>query len=177
MLGTVAGLRDSSGTLYADELEIRLGEGLVLATGRALTLSVREFELLVAMARRIGAVITREELYDSVWGGSLRAGDRSVDVYVSKLRGKLEAAMPDRSFIHTHPGFGYRFQPEPAHSVGPRHARAAPAAAAKPVSRPRWLGAFTKCSHRDGWRLTDWSRTPEAADAVGRRASNPEETQ
>ena len=90
----------------------------MLASGRALTLSVREFELLVAMARRMGAVITREELYDTVWGGELRAGDRSVDVYVSKLRGKLEAAMPDRSFIHTHPGFGYRFQPQPAREAG-----------------------------------------------------------
>jgi DNA-binding response OmpR family regulator len=128
MLVTVASLRDSSATLYAGELEIRPGEGLVLANGRALPLSVREFGLLVTMARRIGAVITREELYDSVWGGSLRAGDRSVDVYVSKLRGKLEAAMPDRSFIHTHPGFGYRFQPEPATSAGPRHSRTAPAA-------------------------------------------------
>jgi DNA-binding winged helix-turn-helix (wHTH) protein len=36
-----------------------------------------------------------------------------VDVYVSKLRGKLERAMPDRRFIHTHPGFGYRFHPQP----------------------------------------------------------------
>ena len=33
---------------------------------------------------------------------------------MSKLRGKLETAMPDRRFIHTHPGFGYRFQPQPA---------------------------------------------------------------
>jgi DNA-binding response OmpR family regulator len=106
-----------SGTLYAGELEIRLGEGLVLATGRALTLSVREFELLVAMARRSGAIVTREELYGAVWGAELRAGDRSVDVYVSKLRGKLEAAMPDRRFIHTHPGFGYRFQPQPSRNV------------------------------------------------------------
>ena len=85
--------------------------------GRALTLSVREFELLVAMARRLGAIITREELYTTVWGGELRAGDRSVDVYVSKLRGKLEAALPDRRFIHTHPGFGYRFQPQPSRNV------------------------------------------------------------
>ena len=99
--------------LYAGELEIGLGEGLVLATGRALTLSVREFELLAAMARRAGAIVTRDELYAAVWGGELRPGDRSVDVYVSKLRGKLEAAMPDRRFIHTHPGFGYRFQPQP----------------------------------------------------------------
>lgn len=104
---------DSSGTLHAGELEIRLGEGLVLATGRALTLSVREFQLLVALARRVGAIVTRDELFAAVWGGRLRAGDRSVDVYVSKLRGKLEEAMPDRRFIHTHPGFGYRFQPQP----------------------------------------------------------------
>ncbi len=105
--------QDSDSILYAGELEIRLGEGLVLATGRALTLSVREFELLVALALRAGAIVTREELYTAVWGGELRHGDRSVDVYVSKLRGKLEEAMPDRRFIHTHPGFGYRFQPQP----------------------------------------------------------------
>ena len=105
---------DKANIVHAGELEIRLGEGLVLATGRALTLSVREFELLSAMARRAGAIVTREELYAKVWGGELRPGDRSVDVYVSKLRGKLELAMPDRRFIHTHPGFGYRFQPQPA---------------------------------------------------------------
>ena len=108
---------EQSGILYAGELEIRPDEGLVLATGRALTLSVREFELLVAMARRAGAIITREELYGTVWGGELRLGDRSVDVYVSKLRSKLEAALPDRRFIHTHPGFGYRFQPELSRDV------------------------------------------------------------
>jgi DNA-binding response OmpR family regulator len=103
--------------LYAGELEIRPEEGLVLATGQALTLSVREFELLSAMARRQGTIVTREDLYRTVWGGELRHGDRSVDVYVSKLRSKLEAALPDRRFIHTHPGFGYRFQPQPSRNV------------------------------------------------------------
>lgn len=103
--------------LYAGELEIRPAEGLVLATGQALTLSVREFELLAAMARRQGTITTREDLYRRVWGGELRPGDRSVDVYVSKLRNKLEAALPDRRFIHTHPGFGYRFQAQPSRNV------------------------------------------------------------
>jgi DNA-binding response OmpR family regulator len=102
---------DHHAPIYVGDLEIRPAEGLVLAAGRPLTLSVREFELLTAMAQRNGAVVTREELYGVVWGGPLRTTDRSVDVYVSKLRNKLERAMPDRRFIHTHPGFGYRFQP------------------------------------------------------------------
>ena len=106
----MAELRDSVGVLRVGELEIRPGEGLVLASGQALTLSVREFDLLVALVRRAGGIVSRVELYQSVWGRPLREGDRSVDVYVSKLRGKLETAMPDRRFIHTHPGFGYRFQ-------------------------------------------------------------------
>jgi DNA-binding response OmpR family regulator len=110
----VVSVRDRTDTLYAGELEISPHDGLVLASGQALTLSVREFELLVAMARRMGAIVTREELYGTVWGDERRAGDRSVDVYVSKLRVKLEAAMPDHRFIHTHAGFGYRFQPQPS---------------------------------------------------------------
>jgi DNA-binding response OmpR family regulator len=130
---------ENASTLYAGELEIRLGEGLVLATGRALTLSVREFELLAAMARRAGAIVSRDELYAEVWGGELRTGDRSVDVYVSKLRGKLETAMPDRRFIHTHPGFGYRFQPQPARegsSMVPPATTATQPAASAPGAAP-----------------------------------------
>jgi DNA-binding response OmpR family regulator len=123
----VASDRDSADTLHAGELEIKLREGLVLATGRALMLSVREFELLLALAKRMGAVITREELYASVWGGQLRPRNRSVDVYVSKLRGKLELAMPGRRFIHTHHGFGYRFQPEAAREDGARRETHRPA--------------------------------------------------
>lgn len=115
----MASHRASAETLRTGELEIRLADGLVLAAGVPMTLSVREFELLVAMARRAGTILTREELFAAVWGGELRAGDRSVDVYVSKLRAKLERAMPDRRFIHTHPGFGYRFQAQPAREVAP----------------------------------------------------------
>ena len=116
----------SAEVLYAGELEIRRGDGLVLAAGQPLVLSVREFELLVAMAARIGAILTRAQLYATVWGGELRPGNRSVDVYVSKLRSKLETAMPDRRYIHTHPGFGYRFQAEAPRMRGER-ARLRPA--------------------------------------------------
>lgn len=95
------------------ELEIRPHEGLVLAGGRALVLSVREFDLLVALASNAGRVVTREELYRLAWGRTLRRGDRSCDVYVHKLRAKLERALPQHSFIHTHVGFGYRLDPGP----------------------------------------------------------------
>jgi DNA-binding response OmpR family regulator len=55
--------------------------------------------------------VSREELYRTVWGGHYHRSDRSVDVYVARLRHKLDAALPGRRFIHTHFGFGYRFQP------------------------------------------------------------------
>ena len=100
-------------SLRIEELEIRPDEGLAAVRGRALNLSVREFGLLVALAKRPGRIVRREDLYRIVWGADLRAGDRSIDVYVHKLRSKLEDAQPGWSFIHTHVGFGYRFSPEP----------------------------------------------------------------
>jgi DNA-binding response OmpR family regulator len=49
-----------------------------------------------------------------VWNRPFRKEERSVDVYVRKLRAKLERALPDERFIHTHFGFGYRFHREPS---------------------------------------------------------------
>jgi DNA-binding response OmpR family regulator len=111
----MAGTRDvSRDVLYAGDLEVRPSEHLALAKGRALSLSVRELDLLAALARREGRIVPRDELYETVWGAPLRADDRSVDVYVHKLRAKLGRALPAWRFIHTHFGFGYRFAPEPA---------------------------------------------------------------
>jgi DNA-binding response OmpR family regulator len=103
--------------LRAGELELRPGEYLVLAGGRALSLSAREIELLAVLARRQGRIVSREELYERAWGAPLRTEDRSVDVYVHRLRVKLARALPGRRFIHTHFGFGYRFEPEAADAV------------------------------------------------------------
>jgi DNA-binding response OmpR family regulator len=105
----------SDEVLRAGRLELRPDDGLVLAAGRPLTLSVREFRLLVELARRAERIVQRERLYAVAWGAAMRAGDRSVDVYVHKLREKLEAALPEWRFIHTHVGFGYRFSAEPSH--------------------------------------------------------------
>ena len=101
--------------LRAGDLEVRPADHLAQIDGRALSLSVRELELLVALVRNRGRIVPREELYATVWGAPLRAHDRSVDVYVHKLRSKLARAIPGCAFIHTHFGFGYRFEPEPSH--------------------------------------------------------------
>jgi DNA-binding response OmpR family regulator len=98
--------------ITAGELEIRPSEYLVIAGGRTLTLSVRELDLLAALGRREGRIVPREELYETVWGVPMREADRSVDVYVHKLRAKLADALPEWQFIHTHFGFGYRFAAE-----------------------------------------------------------------
>jgi DNA-binding response OmpR family regulator len=96
------------------ELEIRPEEYLALAGGEPLTLTARELALLTALAERTGRIVSREELYNAVWHEPFRKSDRSVDVYVARLRAKLERELPDRAFIHTHFGFGYRFSPEPS---------------------------------------------------------------
>lgn len=99
--------------LCAGPLEILPDEHLARAEGRALMLSIRELRLLTELARRANRIMAREELFRLVWGKEMRPGDRSVDVYVRKLRVKLESALPGWSFIHTHFGFGYRLTAEP----------------------------------------------------------------
>ena len=75
-------------------------------------LSIRELHLLVELGRRADRIVSREELFRLAWGRKMRSGDRSVDVYVRRLRVKLEVALPGWRFIHTHFGFGYRLAPE-----------------------------------------------------------------
>ena len=102
--------------LSVGPLEIRSGERQAVAAGRTLALSLRELELLEALARRQGRIVPREELYETVWGGALRSDDRSVDVYIHKLRVKLGEALPGWRYIHTHFGFGYRLEAERSHA-------------------------------------------------------------
>ena len=58
-------------------------------------------------------MLEREAIYQRVWGYAMAHGDRSVDVFIRKLRQKLEKRSPGWSYIHTHFGVGYRFDPEP----------------------------------------------------------------
>jgi DNA-binding winged helix-turn-helix (wHTH) protein len=64
-------------------------------------------------------VLEREEIYSRLWGYTMVRGDRSVDVFVRKLRQKLEKASPQWRYIHTHFGIGYRFAAESLEVVDP----------------------------------------------------------
>jgi DNA-binding response OmpR family regulator len=93
-------------------LEIRPEEHAALVDGRPLSLTMRELQLLVTLSSHPQRIMTREELFAEVWGSEPRRDDRSVDVYVSRLRAKLHEALPELQLIHTHNGIGYRFSPD-----------------------------------------------------------------
>jgi DNA-binding response OmpR family regulator len=97
-----------SPSMVVGDLEIRPNEYVAYAGGRPLRLTVRELDLLTALAERRDRIVSREELYRVVWEEQYRKSDRSVDVYIARLRQKLGEAIPDREYIHTHFGFGYR---------------------------------------------------------------------
>ena len=104
--------RVEEGPVVAGELEIRSDQFQAFAAGRSAELTRREFEVLELLAQAKGRVVQREEIYQAVWGYTMAHGDRSVDVFIRKVRQKLEKASPDWSYIHTHFGVGYRFDPE-----------------------------------------------------------------
>ncbi|MDQ3723786.1 MAG: response regulator transcription factor [Actinomycetota bacterium] len=101
-------------TVAAGEIEIRPDQFQAFASGRSMDLTRREFELIALLSSAAGRVLEREEIYQRVWGYAMAHGDRSVDVFVRKLRAKLQHASPDWDYIHTHFGVGYRFAAQPA---------------------------------------------------------------
>ena len=105
---------DIADAVLAGEIEIRADRFQAFAHGRSIDLTRREFELISLLAGVDGRVLEREEIYQRVWGYAMAHGDRSVDVFVRKLRLKLQRVSPDWSYIHTHFGVGYRFAAEPA---------------------------------------------------------------
>ena len=103
----------------AGEVEVRADQFQAFVGERSVDLTRREFELIQLLADAEGRVLEREEIYQRVWGYAMARGDRSVDVFVRKLRQKLEKASPGWRYIHTHFGVGYRFAPELADGVLP----------------------------------------------------------
>jgi DNA-binding response OmpR family regulator len=109
-------------TLAAGELSIRPDRFDAYVGQEAASLSRKEYELLKQLAIVGGRVLEREEIYQRVWGYTMARGDRSVDVFVRKLRQKLERVSPDWHYVHTHFGVGYRFAAQPSGVAAPHPA-------------------------------------------------------
>jgi DNA-binding response OmpR family regulator len=123
--------RPGAGALVVGEVEIRPDQFQAFVRGASVDLTRREFELIELLAGVHGQVMQREELYQRIWGYAMVHGDRSVDVFVRKLRQKLERASPGWRYIHTHFGIGYRFAAEP---VEPAVAESVEPAVAEPAA-------------------------------------------
>jgi DNA-binding response OmpR family regulator len=91
----------------AGGLEIDFEAREVTVAGRRQALTAYEFELLAALARAAGRVLSREQLLDALKGAAYETFDRSIDVHISKLRGKLEANPKQPRYIKTVRGAGY----------------------------------------------------------------------
>ena len=119
------------------EVEIRPDQFQVFVGAVSVELTRREFELIAVLAEAEGQVTEREQIYQRVWGYAMVHGDRSVDVFVRKLRQKLERASPGWRYIHTHFGIGYRFDPQPVEAPvqSPAGAMCAPSTRQEPPAR------------------------------------------
>jgi two-component system OmpR family response regulator len=95
-------------------LEVVPDEMLVEAAGRRVWLTRRELEVLLVLLDDAGRPVSRADMHARIWGAPV-AGfkDRSVEVYIHRLRVKLGDAAPDWTWIHTHHAIGYRLEPEP----------------------------------------------------------------
>ena len=109
--------------LQVEDLQIDSGSMQVRVRGELITTTTTEFRLLEYLARHPGRVFSRDQLLDAVWGDSRFVTPRSVDVYVRRLREKIEAEPETPRFLKTLRGAGYRFDipmaraissPEPA---------------------------------------------------------------
>ncbi len=105
--------------VVAGEVVIRADRFQAFVGEQSIDLTRREFELIELLAAAEGRVLEREEIYSRLWGYTMVRGDRSVDVFVRKLRQKLEKASPAWRYIHTHFGIGYRFAAESLEVIDP----------------------------------------------------------
>jgi DNA-binding response OmpR family regulator len=95
------------GELLVDPLNVQ-----AYVEGRSAELTPTEFRLLYALSLERGRVVSRDEILQRVWGRRQTYRDRTVDVFVRKVRDKLQAAGATHTFIQTRYGVGYKFEPE-----------------------------------------------------------------
>lgn len=123
---TNEGTEASPAVLTIEDLQIDSGSMQVRVRGGLITTTTTEFRLLDYLARHPGRVFSRDQLLDAVWGDARFVTPRSVDVYVRRLREKIEVEPDTPRYLKTLRGAGYRFdvpaarQPEAVHELVPQ---------------------------------------------------------
>jgi DNA-binding response OmpR family regulator len=97
-------------SIESGELTIDFGRRIVTLGEEEVRVTYVEFEILAALARSLGRVLTRETLLEHVWGDSEYRDPRTVDVHIRHLREKLERDPKEPEFLFTVRGVGYRFK-------------------------------------------------------------------
>jgi DNA-binding response OmpR family regulator len=99
--------------IEVEELRIEPAEVQAFVDGKSADLTPTEFRLLYALALEAGRVVTRDELLQRIWGRRETHRDRTVDVFVRKLRDKIDKRAPRHTFIQTRYGVGYKLEAQP----------------------------------------------------------------
>ncbi|HJZ61552.1 MAG TPA: response regulator transcription factor [Miltoncostaeaceae bacterium] len=99
--------------IAVEELSIDPDNVQAYVDGNSVGLTPTEFRLLYTLASERGRVLTRDELLQRVWGRPATRRDRTVDVFVRRLREKIDRHAPSHNFIQTRYGVGYKLEPEP----------------------------------------------------------------
>jgi len=97
--------------IEVEELRIDPREVQAFVDGSSAELTPTEFKLLYTLALEQGRVVTRDELLQRIWGRRQTHRDRTVDVFVRRLRDKVDKRAPKHTFIQTRYGVGYRLEP------------------------------------------------------------------
>ena len=126
----------AASTLPADarhlgNVEVRPAELQVLIDGVRVGFTVREFELFLVLANRLDRVVPRAEIYELVWGGTMPRRDRSVDVFVRKVRHKLRIVAPGWDYVHSISASGTGSRPS-GPPAGSSESSPSPASSADP---------------------------------------------
>jgi DNA-binding response OmpR family regulator len=103
------GQTNATRVLKSNGLELDRSSCRVRLNGETLSLTATEFRLLEFLMTRPGVVFSREQLLDAVWGHDRAVTDRTVDVYILRLRQKTEADPTNPTLIRSVRGFGYSF--------------------------------------------------------------------
>jgi DNA-binding response OmpR family regulator len=111
--GTRAQVPERGDSIEIEELRIDPKQVQAYVDGESAELTPTEFRLLYALALERGRVLTRDELLQRIWGRREWHRDRTVDVFVRKLREKIDGPASRHAFIHTRYGVGYLLEPRP----------------------------------------------------------------